>query len=169
MMRVEPATLEWMDALAAGDNVFASRFGVAVVPGWAGFPEAIPAALDAARVHDADPWGFHLFFDDDGSLVGFGGWKGAPVNGTVELGYSVAPARQERGLATAAVRELIARAQVAGVKRVVAHTLPESSASTGVLKRCGFRFVGETPDPDGQVEGVVWRWELSLTDDDNHD
>lgn len=151
-----------MEALAAGDDVFASRFGVRVIDGWAGFPEAIPAALDGARAHNADPWGFHLFFDQDGSLVGFGGWKGAPVDGVVELGYSVAPARQGRGIATAAVRELIGRARAAGIHRVVAHTLPESSPSTGVLERCGFVRVGEIPDPDGQVEGVVWRWELAL-------
>ncbi|HKV29683.1 MAG TPA: GNAT family protein [Candidatus Dormibacteraeota bacterium] len=158
-----------MEALVAGDDVFTQRFGVTVVAGWAGFPEAIPAALDAARAHDADPWGFHLFFDNDGSLVGFGGWKGTPVDGVVELGYSVAPARQGRGIATAAVRELIARAHAGGLKCVIAHTLPESSASTGVLKRCGFRYVGEIPDPDGQVEGVVWRWELPLAADNNPD
>lgn len=162
MIRVEPVTVGWMEALAAGDDVFTSRFGVRVIEGWAGFPEAIPMALEQARRRNADPWGSHLFFDDDGSLVGFGGWKGAPKDGTVELGYAVAPARQGRGIATAAVRELVARAGTAGVKRVIAHTLPEESPSTGVLKRCGFRYVGEVSDPDGQVEGVVWRWELTL-------
>ena len=167
MIRVELARLEWMEALAAGDDVFTSRYGVTVVEGWAGFPESIPAALERARASDANPWGFHLFFDNDGSLVGFGGWKGTPLDGVVELGYSVAPTRQGRGIATAAVRELISRARVASLKSVVAHTLPESSASTGVLTRCGFSYVGEIPDPDGQVDGVVWRWELPLTVDDN--
>jgi len=154
-----------MEALAAGDDAFTSGFRITVVEGWAGFPEAIPAALEQARASDRDPWGFHLFFDNDGSLVGLGGWKGHPINGVVELGYSVAPARQGRGIATAAVHEFISRARTAGLASIVAHTLPESSASTSVLKRCGFRHMGEVADPDGQVEGVVWRWELPLRAD----
>jgi RimJ/RimL family protein N-acetyltransferase len=167
MIRVEPVRVEWLEALAAGDDAFRSRFGITVVEGWAGFPEAIPAALEQARARDRDPWGFHLLFDNDGSLVGLGGWKGHPVNGVVELGYSVAPARQGRGIATAAVHEFISRARAAGLASVVAHTLPESSASTSVLKRCGFRDVGEVPDPDGQVEGGVRRWELPLRTNDS--
>ena len=77
-MRVEPLRLEWIEALIDGDAAFTERFGIAVIEGWAGFPEALPHALDAARRHNADPWGSHLFFDDDGALVGFGGYKGPP-------------------------------------------------------------------------------------------
>ncbi|MDP9336447.1 MAG: GNAT family N-acetyltransferase [Actinomycetota bacterium] len=163
MIRVEPATLTWLEALAEGDHVFTARFGVPVVPGWAPFPEAISFALQAARTGAPTLWGVHLFFDDDGALVGNGGWKGAPAHGTAELGYAVAPERRRRGIATAAVRELVARARVAGVRLVVAHTLPEPSASTTVLHRCGFMRVGELVDPD---DGVVWRWERPFATSD---
>ena len=78
-MRVESLRLEWIEALIDGDAAFTERFGIAVIEGWAGFPEALPHALDAARRHNADPWGSHLFFDDDGALVGFGGFKGPPI------------------------------------------------------------------------------------------
>lgn len=98
-------------------------------------------------------------FDDDGTLVGFGGWKGPPVNGAAELGYAVAPECRGRGIATAVVRELVTRARGANLRVVVAHTLPENSSSTTVLHRCGFVHVGAVVDPD---DGVVWRWELSL-------
>ena len=91
--------------------------------------------------------------------MGNGGWKGAPVNGAAELGYAVAPRRQRRGIATAAVRELITRARITGLRTVVAHTLPHESPSTNVLTRCGFTQVGEVLDPD---DGLVWRWELQL-------
>jgi [ribosomal protein S5]-alanine N-acetyltransferase len=126
----------------------------------AAFPETIPFLLAVTREGETATWGPHLFFDDlDGALVGNGGWKGPPEAGTVELGYAVAPTRQGRGLATAAVRELLQRAQRAQVQRVLAHTLPRRSSSTTVLERCGFTQVGEEIDPE---DGPVWRWELTL-------
>lgn len=130
-----------MEALASTDEEFTDRFGIAVVPGWAVFPDAIPRALHAARQSAPAEWGTHLFFDDDGALVGFGGWKGAPSKGVAELGYAVAPERRGRGIATAVVRQLVARAQAAGLRAVLGHTLPAVSASTAVLDCCGFTRV----------------------------
>lgn len=161
-MRVEPLRLEWIDALIDGDDAFTERFGIPVVEGWAGFPEALPHALEGARRHDADPWGAHLFFDDDGALVGFGGYKGPPNGGEVEVGYAIAPDRQGRGLATTATRTMIERAREHGVRRVVAHTLATPNASTAVLSRCGFTHTATIADPDGGVDEDVWRWELPL-------
>ena len=88
MIRAEPLSLEWAEALAEGEEVFSESFGIPVADGWAVFPEALPGALRATS-EDGDPWGTHLFFDDD-ALVGWGGWKGPPVNGVVEFGYAVA-------------------------------------------------------------------------------
>jgi hypothetical protein len=45
------------------------------------------------------------------------------------------------------------------VTTVLAHTLPEESASTAVLTKCGFVHTGDAHDPD---EGTVWRWERAL-------
>jgi RimJ/RimL family protein N-acetyltransferase len=160
-MRLEPVTLDWAEALAEGDDVFAARFGVRVEAGWDGFPETVGFLLAAARSGDPPAWGPHLFFDDDGALVGNGGWKGPPRDGYAELGYAVAPARQRRGIATAAVRELVERARRAGLRVAVAHTLAEPTPSAKVLERCGFVRTGELVDPD---EGPVWRWERELPD-----
>jgi [ribosomal protein S5]-alanine N-acetyltransferase len=162
-MRVESLRLEWIEALVDGDPAFTERFGIAVVEGWAGFPEALPHALDAARRHDADPWGSHLFFDDDGALVGFGGFKGPPDGGEVEIGYAIAPDRQGRGLATTATRTMIASARERGATRVVAHTLATPNGSTAVLVRCGFTRTATIGDPDNGVDDDVWRWELELS------
>jgi ribosomal-protein-alanine N-acetyltransferase len=159
MVRIEPIRRDWAEALAQGDTVFAERFGIPVEAGWAGFPEALPILLDAARAEVPGEWGPQLFFDDDGALVGNGGWKGPPEQGTAELGYAVAPSRQRRGIATAVVRELIQRAGRAGLSAVSAHTLAEENASTKVLQRCGFTRTAELMDPD---EGPVWRWELQI-------
>lgn len=161
MVRVETMRREWAEALALGDAVFTKRFGHAVEAGWWGFPEALKGLVDGARADEPDEWGAHLFFDEDGALVGVGGWKGPPVDRAAELGYAVAPARQGRGIATAAVRELVRRAHEASLVMVTAHTLAEESPSTTVLRRCGFVKVAEFVDPD---DGPVWRWQLLLED-----
>ena len=158
-IRVEPVRREWADALSHGDAEFTKRFGVPVEADWAGFPEALPIIIAAAQGDEPDQWGPHLFFGDDGALIGNGGWKGAPSDGAAELGYAVAPARQGRGVATAVVRELAGRARAAGLRMVLAHTLAAESASASVLARCGFAKVAELIDPG---EGPVWRWELNL-------
>jgi RimJ/RimL family protein N-acetyltransferase len=161
-IRIEPLKLAWIEALTAGDDAFIERFGIAVAPGWAGFPEALPFALDAARKANEDPWGPYVFFDEN-VLVGFGGFKGPARAGVIEIGYAVAPSRQGRGVATAATRLLVDRARDGGVRTVVAHTLAEANSSTSVLERCGFTRVATTPDPDGQLDVDVWRWETALS------
>jgi RimJ/RimL family protein N-acetyltransferase len=61
------------------------------------------------------------------------------------------------GYATEVARGLIAYAlSQGGVQLLRAHTWPEANASTKVLTKCGFEFLGEVDDPD---DGRVWRWE----------
>ena len=163
VVHVVPARLDWLEALEDGDDVFTSRFGIPVVDGWVGFPEALALAVDGARERSEDEWGTHLFFDDvDGALVGFGGFKGAPRNGEVEVGYAIAPSRQSRGIATAVVSVLVERARSAGISTVSAHTLGVENASTAVLRKNGFVRAANVDDPD---EGTVWRWELLVGPD----
>lgn len=159
MVQVLPARLDWLEALTESDTVFSSRFGIAVEPDWSGFPEAVPAALSAARERSQDLWGTYLFLDDDGALVGIGGFKGPPTDDVVEIGYAVAPSRQGRGIATAAVQDLLARAAREGVGIVIAFTLAGGNPSTRVLEKA--EFVRTTTERDPEV-GEVWRWERSL-------
>jgi RimJ/RimL family protein N-acetyltransferase len=155
---LQPATLAQIEALIAGDDVFAAEFGLEVVPGYLPFPEALERTL-TSLAEGLDPnWSSHLIIEPDaGELVGFGGFKGPPVDGEVEIGYGVAPAREGRGIATAAARWLTETAFARGVEVVVAHTLAEMSASTTVLQRCGMTKVRELVDPD---DGPIWRWEV---------
>ena len=84
----------------------------------------------------------------DGELVGWGGFKGPPVEGAVEIGYEIAASRQGRGLATDAVRAMLAEAFAdPAVTTVLAHTLPEPNASNHLLRKAGFRFEGDTARP----------------------
>jgi len=47
------------------------------------------------------------------------------------------------------------------VRLVIAHTLPEGAASKRVLTKCGFRYMGETVDPE---DGTVSRFERQVGD-----
>ncbi|MCP4200567.1 MAG: GNAT family N-acetyltransferase [bacterium] len=105
---------------------------------------------------DAIGWGMWYFLrrDSDGELVavGNGGFKGRPdPDGSVEIGYSVLEAHQRQGYASEAVRALVGWAfGHSQVKRVLAHTLPDSQRSIRVLEKCGFVLLGV-----GAEEGTV--------------
>jgi RimJ/RimL family protein N-acetyltransferase len=85
-------------------------------------------------------------------VIGIAGYKGPALDdGSVEIGYSVLPAFQRRGLATEAVLGLVDRAfESESVERVLAHTLPHLEPSIGVLCKAGFSFEGEVTE-EGQT------------------
>lgn len=156
--RVVPLTLEHADALLAGDAVFTTRFGMPVAVGYLDFPEVLPAMRDALARGASPEWNSHLIVHEEtATVVGFGGFKGPPVAGVVEIGYSVAPAHRRRGHATTAVHLFVGAARDRGVVVVRAHTLAEENPSTRILARAGFVCVGAMVEDE---IGDVWRWEL---------
>lgn len=120
------------------------------------------AALREAKGRGAppDPWrhGFFVAHNVDRRIIGSAGYKGAPdADGMVEIAYGVVPPYEGKGYATEAAAALVAYAfEQESVRLVRAHTLPEPNASTHVLRKNGFRFVGDVIDPE---DGPVWRWE----------
>lgn len=157
MVRLVRAELHLMDAALAGDDPLARELGHEVVPGWATFTTALGPTRDAVAANGSR-WGARLFVaGDPPELVGWGGFKGPPTDGVVELGYEIAEARRGRGLATAATRAMLAEAFAdAEVTAVIAHTLPELNASNRVLEKAGFRYDGEVHE-SGRL---VWRYSL---------
>jgi [ribosomal protein S5]-alanine N-acetyltransferase len=150
-----------MDAALEGDDALAEALGVEVVPGWATFTGALQATRDAlAADPDSARWGTRLFvFGEPPELVGWGGFKGPPRGGVVELGYEIAESRWGRGLATVATRAMVAEAfDDPEVSAVIAHTLPERNASNRVLEKVGFHLDGEAVE-DGER---VWRFRLPV-------
>jgi cysteine desulfurase family protein (TIGR01976 family) len=134
--------------------------GCEVAEGWSGFPEALRRARDAVAAHpDSTRWGTRLFvLDEPRTLVGWGGFKGPPRGGVVELGYEIAPSWRGRGLAGAAVHELLREAfAVPEVRTAIAHTLAEPGPSVRVLEKAGFVHEGEVPDDE---VGTAWRFRL---------
>ena len=149
-----------MAALVRGDpHGLAVRLQASVPEAWPTFPHAFLAERFAeAECRARGPWGGFVFVDRGReALVGNGGFKGAPdAAGEVEIGYEVAPAFRRAGYATRATRELVRRAfDAPAVRRVMARTLASSVESAGVLVKCGFQRVGETPN---DRLGPIWTW-----------
>lgn len=92
-----------------------------------------------------------------GVVIGELGWKGGPgVDGTVEIGYGLAPAYRGRGYATEAVTGFVDWAsRRPGVRRVVAETLADNVPSRRVLEKAGF-------DVDSTSGGYVY-WLCSVS------
>ena len=90
----------------------------------------------------ADPWGpRHIVRAFDGMVVGSIGFFGPPsdAGGTpeAEVGYGLVADARGHGVATEALRGLLALTDLAGV-RVRASVLPDNTASVRVLAKCGF-------------------------------
>ncbi len=91
------------------------------------------------------------------------GFKGNPTgSGDIEIGYGTMPDFRNKGYMTEAVRQLLAWAQTRPrIKRVIAETLYNNTASHRVLQKNGFaqfRIRGDMiwwekkmPDPRGQA------------------
>jgi RimJ/RimL family protein N-acetyltransferase len=158
VIRLVRADVRLLDAAIAGDDALAAALGHPVVPGWATFPEALRRTRDSLAADDT-PWGPRLFLAGvPPELVGWGGFKGPPRDGVVELGYEIAESHRDRGLATAAARAMVAEAFADdGVTTLIAHTLPEPNASTRVLEKVGFNFEAEARERDTPV----WRFALN--------
>jgi [ribosomal protein S5]-alanine N-acetyltransferase len=159
MMLVRPdAAL--LDAAVAGDEALARALGHDVVARWAGFADALRQDRESVAEGSSDAtWGPRLFVaGEPRELVGWGGFKGPPCEGVVEVGYEIAESRRDRGLATAAVRAMVAEAfRDPVVNCVIAHTLRERNASNRALEKVGFQFAGEAQE--GNVS--TWRWLLN--------
>jgi [ribosomal protein S5]-alanine N-acetyltransferase len=143
---------------------FAEQFGLPAADGLRELfvSGEIPAEwVDLLRRGSApDPWtfGFAVIATSEQQVGGTAAFKGPPdAAGVVEIAYGTAASLRGCGLASSAAAALVAFAQAdPRVRTIRAHTLPEPNASTTVLQKCGFEFVGDVIDPD---DGPVWRWE----------
>jgi RimJ/RimL family protein N-acetyltransferase len=82
------------------------------------------------------------------TAIGNAGFKGAPHDAEVELGYSIAPDHRRRGYASTVAAMLLERAhRDARVDRVIARITPDNTASIGVVERVGFVADGEYLHP----------------------
>lgn len=159
------ATVGLIRAALAGPQSLGASLGAFVPPTWP--PEYLdPAALAftlerLAQGPDQARWWLHFVTLKGGrgerTLIGSAGYKGPPAaDGTVEVGYGIVSDHRRRGYASEVVRGLLGFAFARpDVRRVIAETLPDLKPSIGVLRKCGFRLIG-----DGSEHGVI-RFELT--------
>jgi RimJ/RimL family protein N-acetyltransferase len=105
------------------------------------------------RVGHEPPFVGYVAFDG-ARYVGACGFTRPPRGGQVEIAYITFPGFEGRGLATKMARALL---DIADGHDIIAHTRPESSASTAVLQKLGFQLAGRVSDPE---HGIVWQWQL---------
>ncbi len=114
--------------------------------------------------HANDPVAYQVVLNATGSVIGGIGFKGPPdASGTIEVGYGIAPEHQGHGLATEALRTLLAAAgNDPKIHMVFAETVIENRARTESQRRpaCSSR----APKGSGINNRLIWcigSWEGS--------
>jgi [ribosomal protein S5]-alanine N-acetyltransferase len=99
-------------------------------------------------------WGVWFVIEkESGRIVGDIGFKGKPVDQTVEIGYGIIPSAQGKGYATEAIKGIIDWALSTNLAfHVVAECLEDNVASIKVLEKLGF-------DRKGTDEKML-KWKL---------
>ncbi|MBD1364320.1 GNAT family N-acetyltransferase [Mucilaginibacter sp. ZT4R22] len=107
------------------------------------------------RVGFNPPW-ISYYAEENGQLVGCGGFKGKPVNGQVEIAYYTFPDYEQKGVGSQMCHELVELALHADPSvNVTARTMPENNYSSRILQKNSFQLMGTIMDEE---DGVVWEW-----------
>lgn len=157
-LKLVPASLEHVRAEIADHRQFAQMLQATVPANWP--PESAADALPLflawleAAPDQAGWFGWYALLLDSGTaspeLVGGGGFLGPPLQGEVQIGYSMLPQFQQRGIATEMVAGLVGWAlNHPEVTHLVAETEWENPASVQVLRKIGFTPVGATNGDGG--------------------
>jgi RimJ/RimL family protein N-acetyltransferase len=158
LVRIDLANLR---RLAASERVdFA---GVAISDGALPPPRVASRALAQLELGTPELWCVPFLIVSRSRQAVLGGctFKALPIDGTVEIGYAVAQGERGRGIATAAVGQLLQMAVHSGlVREVVAHIVPDNAASARVVSRLGFIRGEPVVDADGETV-VRWSWPIA--------
>jgi RimJ/RimL family protein N-acetyltransferase len=129
-----------------------------------GGPESPKQIASRQERYEVDPRQFRIVVDGEG--VGWVGywerhWRGGPI---FEIGWSVSPRFQGRGLASAATVEALAHARAEDVVRYM-HAFPsvDNGPSNRICRKVGFELLGdlEFEYPKGSfMRCNDWRYDL---------
>lgn len=118
--------------------------------------QTVQATLDLyGRRGFVPPW-IGFLGREDGAFVGGCGFAAPAAHGEAEIAYFTFPGGEGRGIASrmAAALLRLARPHAGGIA-FIAHTLPEESPSTSILRKLGFTLEGTIAHPE---DGPVWKW-----------
>jgi ribosomal-protein-alanine N-acetyltransferase len=156
-LELVPATLELAENEMDDRPRFAEALGAEVPDTWPPeiLAEALPLFRDRLR-EDPERTGWLGWYALLGTgrgrvLVGSVGFTGPPdLSGCVEIGYSMVPSYQGRGIATEMVRALCGWAlRQPGVSGIEAETTRANAASIRVLEKAGFMRIEPGPGVPG--------------------
>ena len=157
-LRLVPATLAHARAEIGNPATFASLLGARVPENWPpeSSADALPLFLqwlEAAPDH-VGWFGWYALGRGEGAtvpvLVGGGGFLGPPLEGQVNIGYSVLPQFQGTGFATEIAGALVQWAwRQKSVAKIVAETEWANPASVRVLEKLGFVETGAGSEVGG--------------------
>jgi len=161
LIKLEQIDMRNIERIAKSEPV---DFGAMLVP-----KDALPPPHVAARsmMHLAAGvpafWcvPFLMLRESRDRILGGCGFKAAPVNGRVEIGYGVAIGERRQGIATAGVANLLQLVRSSGeVRELTAIILPENLASAKLVSRLGFELESRVIDEDGELaDQWVWKCE----------
>lgn len=150
-LRLVPSTVELARAEIADRGAFVALLGAEVPGSWP--PEMLADALpfflgQLEQSPGLAGWlGWYGLLRGEGgapdTLVASGGFMGRPEGGTVEVGYSVLPDFQRRGIAGEMIAALVGWALAQdGVERVVAEIQRDNTPSLRLVRSLGFVEIG---------------------------
>jgi len=166
--RIELVSLSpaFLDNLLGGRNFIAEGMGGFPLP--SGWPDEeslgiLKMRFDQMRSDpESQPWLVRAMVLREGgrAMAGHTGFHGPPVDGMVEMGYTVFPRYRRQGLATEAAQALMDwAARQTHIRRFRVSISPNNEASLAMAAKMGFQKVGEQMD---EVDGLEHLFELSL-------
>ena len=166
-MRLAPATSELVRAEIGDRTEFARLLGAKIPSDWPldEMADALPWFLERLESLEREyprEIGWYGFYGvvtggvvDAPVLVGGGGCLGPPVDGSVEIGYSVLPSFQRRGYATEMMTAIVSWVgNDQRIQQITAETATGNLASRRLLSRLGFHEAG----PGRDAGAVLYMW-----------
>jgi [ribosomal protein S5]-alanine N-acetyltransferase len=127
--------------------------------------ESLPMSIDFYnRVGYVLPW-IGYYVKQHNELIASVGYKGPPVNGTIEIAYGVFEPYQQHGIGTTVCKMLVDLAlETEPTIKITARTFVANNFSTRILEKNNFVLNGPVQDPE---DGEVWEWiyQRSISDE----
>jgi [ribosomal protein S5]-alanine N-acetyltransferase len=161
-LRLLPITLEIADAILTDRDRLEALIDGRVAAEWpnADFQDALAyIRADVRKNTSFSKWSRVIVHKKDNVLIGDAGFKSVPSeNGSVEIGYGIAPSYRNRGFAAEAAQALIQWAfENHRVRRITAECLDNNFPSKRVLEKLGMESTGTHTSRDGML--MKWRLE----------